>query len=186
VTPSKRDLVAAWLEGQPWAGPGDVEVIGGYRFDDPDGEVGVEAILLRRGDLPLHVPLTYRGAPLTGGDAHLVGTMQHSVLGDRWVYDALGDPVALACFVRALRGEQEQAPLEIWDGGTLVDRLEPQVRVRMEPGRPTEAVAGAESVVVEGGRLTVARIIGGGLDGERRLVAEWADDGGVVAAWSAA
>jgi hypothetical protein len=41
----------------------------------------------------LQTPLTYRGAPLGGGDAWLVGTADHSVLGRRWVYDARGDPV---------------------------------------------------------------------------------------------
>lgn len=185
VTPSKRDLVTGWLEGQTWAGSGELEVVGSYRFDDPEGEVGVEAILLRRGDVLLHVPLTYRGTPLAGADAHLVGTMEHSVLGARWVYDAVGDPVAMDCFVRALRGEQEQAHLEIWDGDNIVERREPPVRVRVEPGRPALAVPGTETVAVEGGRLAVARVIGDELDGERRLVAEWSDGGGVVAAWSA-
>src|SRR5690606_14921969 len=57
-------------------------------------EVGVETFILKSGNGPeLHVPVTYRGAPLDAGDAHLIGTMDHSVLGKRWMYDAAGDPV---------------------------------------------------------------------------------------------
>ena len=41
----------------------------------------------------MHVPLTYRGAPLAGAEEFLAGTMEHSVLGDRWIYDACADPV---------------------------------------------------------------------------------------------
>ena len=85
LTPSKIDLLAAWIPTRPWLGDADVstlEAVGAYRFDDPAGEVGIETHLLRSADgQVLHVPLTYRGAPLTGAEAALVGTMQHSVLG---------------------------------------------------------------------------------------------------------
>ena len=50
--------------------------------------------------------------------------MQHSALGERWVYDAVGDPVAIACFGRALRGEQTQADMELWEEGAVVGRRE--------------------------------------------------------------
>lgn len=42
------------------------------------------------------VPLTHRGAPPDGADKWLIGTMDHSVLGPRWVYDARGAPVYAA------------------------------------------------------------------------------------------
>lgn len=45
----------------------------------------------------VQVPLTYRDAPLPDA-ANSVGTMQHSVLVERWVHDGLADPV----FVNAL------------------------------------------------------------------------------------
>ena len=41
----------------------------------------------------LHVPVTYRAAPVAGADEHLIGTMEHSVLGRRWAYDGCADPV---------------------------------------------------------------------------------------------
>lgn len=37
------------------------------------------------------VPLTYRHAPVADLEAHVICTMVHTVLGDRWVYGAIGD-----------------------------------------------------------------------------------------------
>ena len=99
ITPTKQELATAWLDRQGLGGAGDVEMLGSYRFDDPAGEVGVEALLVRRGGEVFHLPVTYRGAPLDGAGAHLITTMEHSALGSRWVYEAAGDPVALACYV---------------------------------------------------------------------------------------
>ncbi|MEV4478159.1 CG0192-related protein [Micromonospora coxensis] len=115
LRPSKLDLLAAWLPGRDWFhGPADGEVtrVAAYRFDDPAGAVGIETMLVRVGDGPVHqVPLTYRDAPLAGGDDRLIGTTHHSVLGQRWVYDACGDPVyvaALASAVLAGTGQAEE------------------------------------------------------------------------------
>ncbi|WP_121395721.1 hypothetical protein [Micromonospora sp. M71_S20] len=111
--PSKFALLAAWLPGRPWyQGPADADVarVAAYRFDDPAGAVGVETLLLRAGDGPIHqVPLTYRGAPLDGGDDWLVGTTEHSVLGRRWVYDACADPVYAATLAAAVLADAGQA-----------------------------------------------------------------------------
>jgi hypothetical protein len=100
LTPSKIELVRSWAPHQPFFA-GDVaaelSVIASFRFDDPEGEVGIETLLVRvSGGGVLHIPLTYRGAPLAGAEPWLIGTMEHSVLGPRWVYDATGDPVYLA------------------------------------------------------------------------------------------
>lgn len=145
LTPSKAELLSGWLSGE-------VEILGAFRFDDPAGEVGVEAFLVRVDDDPQvrHVPLTYRGAPHDG--ATPVGTMEHSVLGTRWVYDGTTDPVALGCYARALAGEQEQAVLELWDAGELVDRLPGSVVVRREG----EGAAARLVATWEGGSVVVA------------------------------
>ncbi|MEU8262148.1 hypothetical protein AB0C02_16160 [Micromonospora sp. NPDC048999] len=115
LRPSKLDLLATWLPGRPWfagAAGADVTRVASYRFDDPAGEVGIETLLVRAGDGPvLQVPLTYRGAPLDGADEWLVGTMEHSALGSRWVYDACADPIyppALAAAVLAGAGQAEE------------------------------------------------------------------------------
>jgi maltokinase-like protein len=95
LSPTKAEAIAGWLPAQSWAPAGDgaVDLVGAYRFDDPDGQVGLEVHLVRLGGVLLQVPLTYRDAPLHGADDYLVAKMQHSVLGERWVYDGLGDPV---------------------------------------------------------------------------------------------
>lgn len=96
LRPSKLEMLAAWLPSQQWF-HGDasrLESLGAYRFDDPAGEVGMEGHILTAGDDTVyHVPLTYRGEPFEGSDAHLLGTVDHGVLGKRWFFDAEGDPV---------------------------------------------------------------------------------------------
>jgi hypothetical protein len=110
ITPTKAELIAEWAPTQPW-GPSaaePVEVIGSYRFDDPDGRVGMETHLVRAGGVLLQVPLTYRDEPLEGGEDALITEMEHSVLGTRWVYDGLRDPrlvVMLAAVTMTGQGE---------------------------------------------------------------------------------
>ena len=77
----------------------DLRMIASFRFDDPAGEVGCETHIVAvrlpdAGEVIAQVPLTYRGAPLDEAPAEaLVTTMEHSVLGRRWVYEAAHDPV---------------------------------------------------------------------------------------------
>ena len=132
ITPTKPELLATWLPTQPWF-VGDISAlqhVGSYRFDDPDGEVGMETHLVRAGDGPLlQVPWTYRGAPIDGADAFLVGTMDHTMLGPRWVYDAIGDPVYQAVLATTILtgGSQAELVREFADGRAEV--AEPAVRV---------------------------------------------------------
>lgn len=128
ITPTKLELLSEWLRDD-LAGSSELQQVGSYRFDDPDGEVGIEALLVTRGGSVRHVVLTYRAQPLEFADEHLITTMDHSVLGKRWVYDGRGDPVAVSAYQRALAGQEEQAPLEIWDGETLVDTRKPTVEL---------------------------------------------------------
>lgn len=141
ISPSKLELADAWLNAQSWAPAGEGEMIGGYRFDDPAGEVGIEGLLVRRGETVLHVPLTYRGAPLEGAEESLVTTMTHTVLGDRWVYLAAGDPVAREVFFAALSGGATQAALEVHQADGTVEFREPPVQVvaHGEAGKATTA-----------------------------------------------
>ena len=94
-----------------------IEVIGSYRFDDPDGRVGMETHLVTAGGTLLQVPLTYRDEPLDGAEDALITEMQHSVLGTRWVYDGLRDPrlvVMLAAV--AMTGQGEALGMAVYDG----------------------------------------------------------------------
>src|SRR5690242_20262843 len=115
LTPTKQELVEAWLPSQPWSsGVSSVEKVAEYRFDDPEGEVGVETILWRTADgTVLQVPFTYRAAPLAGAEEFLVGTTDHSVLGDRWVYDGCADPVWAATLTSAMLTGGTQAQMVI-------------------------------------------------------------------------
>jgi 1,4-alpha-glucan branching enzyme len=110
VVPTKIELVTGWMPHQRWYhGKGHVPVlrrVGGFRFEDPEGEVGVETLLLADEAVSpavvYQVPLTYRGAPFMGAEGALLGTMEHSVLGRRWVYDAPHDPVYVSQLMQTI------------------------------------------------------------------------------------
>ena len=66
VDPSKLELLQVWLPRQSWftGDAASLTKVGGFRLDDPAGEVGIESLLVA--DAPgrvYHVPLTYRAAP---------------------------------------------------------------------------------------------------------------------------
>ncbi len=126
LTPSKIELLHGWVPSRPWfAGEAGAALtsVGAFRFDDPAGEVGVETLLVRAGDGPvLQVPLTYRGEPLMGGEQSLIGTMEHSVLGQRWVYDGVGDPVYVQTVATAALTGGRQAELYLEIDGERVTR----------------------------------------------------------------
>jgi len=97
LQPSKLELLTAYLNA------GALTLLGSYRFDDPDGQVGIETHLVADSSGAIfHLPLTYRSEPLAGIDEWGVGTLEHSVLGKRWVYNACADPVYGAELIRAI------------------------------------------------------------------------------------
>ena len=53
LRPSKMGLLNGWLPSQPWFS-GDAEAgitkVASFRFDDPDGEVGIETLLVQAGE----------------------------------------------------------------------------------------------------------------------------------------
>jgi len=118
ITPTKAELIADWAPTQPW-GPSSADpigVIGSYRFDDPDGRVGMETHLVTAGEAVLQVPLTYRDEPLGGAEDALITEMQHSVLGTRWVYDGLRDPLFVTMLAAvAMTGQGEAVGMAVYD-----------------------------------------------------------------------
>lgn len=184
LTPGKRELMVAFLAGQPWAaGVGEVTPVASYRFDDPAGEVGLEGFLLGAEGAPtLFLPLTYRGAELEGAEDHLVGVTEHSELGPRWVYDGCGDPV----FVRALAHA-------ILTGATGVDHeydlgngreSSPTNAQAKGSGSADTGVPGIDAVgshdegpltIINAGplELVVARVIGTGFEAPETLTVTW-------------
>lgn len=159
LTPSKLELLTEWLPKQPWfvGDAASIEEVGAYRFDDPEGEVGMEGHLLRVEDGRVyHVPLTYRGAPLEGGAEYLVGTSEHGVLGTRWFYDATGDPVFQAVIARAIALGEHEADETIVeeDGHEYPEETTTKVRGSGEPGASIPNSSGA--VVTQGGEEATA------------------------------
>jgi hypothetical protein len=119
ITPTKAELIADWGPTQPWwpSTTEPIDVIGSYRFDDPDGRVGMETHLVVADGNLLQVPLTYRDEPLDGADDCLITEMHHSVLGTRWVYDGLRDPrfvVMLAAVT--MTGQGEALGMALYEG----------------------------------------------------------------------
>jgi hypothetical protein len=125
LTPSKLELLTSWLPSRPWylggAGEPELAKAGGFRLDDPEGEVGIEFMVVTdaSGAEPTtyFVPLTYRGAPLDGAEHALVGNMEHGVLGQRWAYDGCHDPVLVAQVLALIEGRVEAQAQSI--SGTL-------------------------------------------------------------------
>lgn len=113
LTPTKLELLATWLPKQPWfEGSGDdLERIAGFRLVDPDGEVGIDTMLVRSAGVIYQVPLTYRAEPLADAESALIGTMEHSVLGTRYTYDAVADPVYLVELMRVIHEADNEADL---------------------------------------------------------------------------
>ena len=107
LTPTKLELLTDWLPDQPWyADRGrapELAKAGGFRLDDPQGEVGIEFMVVTDGSddsaVAYLVPMTYRASALDGADGALVGTTEHGVLGPRWVYDGMSDPVLVGQLV---------------------------------------------------------------------------------------
>ncbi|MGO2586000.1 MAG: maltokinase N-terminal cap-like domain-containing protein [Brachybacterium tyrofermentans] len=181
LSPSKPEILHQFLESRSWGETGELEVLGAYRFDDPDGEVGIECHFARVGETVYHLPLAYRAEPVEGAAEGFIGTMDHSVLGERYVYDGLADDVALDCFRRAICGEQQQAALEIYTpDGEQVETRPQSVTLSLEVDEGEEPPSADE--LLDGEPFTIARTVGG-LDGTVRLVATWADGNGVIAAY---
>ena len=53
------------------------------------------------------VPMSYRGVPLDAAVDALIGTAEHGVLGRRWIYDGVHDPVVVSRLLALAQGEAE-------------------------------------------------------------------------------
>lgn len=168
LRPAKLELLVGWLPGRPWfAGrdASDIVRVASFRFDDPAGAVGIETTLVQVAGGPVfQVPLTYRDAPLPDADGWLVGTATHSVLGERWVYDACGDPVYATALADAIFGGAGQAA-EFFEVDGRREHRAPSMTVRREDaGDESTGVLDGDPtyIVTDDVELAVVRRLGDG------------------------
>jgi hypothetical protein len=115
LTPTKLELLTDWLPAQPWyldrGRAPELAKAGGFRLDDPLGEVGIEFMVVTDGSddqaVSYLAPMTYRASALAGADGALIGTTEHGVLGRRWVYDGISDPVLVGQLVALVHGQAQ-------------------------------------------------------------------------------
>ncbi|MFC7381707.1 maltokinase N-terminal cap-like domain-containing protein [Sphaerisporangium rhizosphaerae] len=165
MTPTKLELLAGWLPKQSWyvgeAGTPEPVRAGGFRLDDPEGAVGIEFMVVvdaaGREPVAYLVPMGYRDAALeeVTGEA-LIGTSEHGVLGTRWIYDGVHDPVVMARLRALLRGEaipQHQSQSDTPDPTVTVHATAPgdggEVRVNRVL-RPADAARSLPGDLVAG------------------------------------
>ncbi|MFV0450962.1 MAG: maltokinase N-terminal cap-like domain-containing protein [Propioniciclava sp.] len=169
LSPSKLDLLAAWLPQQSWfdGDASDLERVAFFRFVDPDGEVGLDSMLIASGGQIYHVPVTWRAEELA--DADLIGTLEHSGLGTRYCYAANTDPVYVAELVRVIREGDTAADIVAEGSGETVP--------------PTMAVAGSGVVTTAdvSGQIRLIRVLDAAHEDTKgargMLVGTWTYDG---------
>ncbi|MEU5216942.1 1,4-alpha-glucan branching protein [Streptomyces sp. NPDC020807] len=188
MEPTKLELLAEWLPTRAWytapEGGADPAKAGGFRLDDPAGEVGVEFMVVTEGDGPgaaaYLVPLTYRGAPLEGAEDALIGTSEHGVLGTRWIYDGAHDPVLVAELYALLTGRAKAQAQSVNDTVDTTVTVTP-VRAGTAPAELVEATDTPDGTTVAFrtadtlDRLTLRRALTAGQPA--------GDRGGVTAEW---
>jgi maltokinase-like protein len=165
MSPGKLELLAAWLPAQPWChGAGrapELARAGGFRLDDPQGEVGIEFMVVTDGPgseaAAYQVPMTYRAQALPGADGSLIGTAEHGVLGPRWIYDGTQDPVLAAQLAALIQGEAEP------QAQSVSHTPDPTVTVR--PVTEAALTVTGSAVVASGPDGTDLRFQAAGADG---------------------
>ncbi|KAB1645177.1 CG0192-related protein [Gulosibacter chungangensis] len=186
LVPSKPDLIAAWLPTQSWFQESNpaIEVLGAFRFDDPNGEVGIETHIVRGASGTVYqVPLSYRGAAMADAGRFLVTELEHSVLGHRWVYDAAADPVAVAALVTAITTGQHQAEVFLAESETPLPVSVAVQGTGTSERAPQATLIGLETkdavtrVQTDSLALDIFRVVSGLQEGSFRLDAQSGFDG---------
>jgi Maltokinase N-terminal cap domain len=192
LIPTKLELLADWLPSQPWyrttGRPPELARAGGFRLDDPKGEVGIEFMVVTDGqhgdELTSYlVPMTYRGNALAADADGLIGITEHGVLGRRWVYDGTRDPVLvtqLAALIQGTAQAQAQSESDTPDPTVLT---RPPATVALTPAGFTVTGDGPEGTdlrVTDGDAgalaIRVRRVLS-------RAPGSVADEGSVSALW---
>jgi len=162
LTPGKLELLTAWLPRQPWyraaGGAPELARAGGFRLDDPDGQVGLEFMVVADAatGTAYHVPATYRDSELPGAAGGLIGTAEHGVLGHRWVYDGAHDPVLVAQLLALVQGQAEP------QAQSTTDTADPTVTTGSPAAAGPLAASGAATVASTGEGTEIQVPVSGG------------------------
>jgi Maltokinase N-terminal cap domain len=189
LSPSKLELLNGWLPTRSWyrgAGKPELSRAGGFRLDDPAGEVGIEFMVVADSAGPsavaYDVPLTYRADPLEGAEMALVGRAEHGVLGTRWVYDGARDPVLVSQLLALLAGRTEPQAQSVSDTPDHSVTITPVRDDLIAIGTAQDSDATTDLVVGQasdfGAILRVVRVLSPGSDDGSDVV------GSVVAGWA--
>jgi Maltokinase N-terminal cap domain len=173
LTPSKLELLTNWLPAQPWytdrGRAPELAKAGGFRLDDPLGEVGIEFMVVTDGSddqaVSYLAPMTYRASALDGADGALIGTTEHGVLGRRWVYDGIGDPVLRSQLVELFQG---RAQPQMQSGSDAPDPTVTCVPVVI--GAPAAVESAVAASGTSGTELRVGTVGGDGLPGGQLVI----------------
>jgi maltokinase-like protein len=169
MSPTKLELLASWLPTQPWyrdqGREPDLARAGGFRLDDPQGEVGIEFMVVADGSgeraVTYLVPMTYRASALASAHGALIGTAEHGVLGRRWIYDGVHDPVLVAQLVALIQGDAEPQAQSVSNTADPTVISEPVTSGSLTAvesavaNEPSGTVLRVETASVRGGRLVV-------------------------------
>jgi maltokinase-like protein len=172
MSPTKLELLASWLPAQPWyldqGREPDLARAGGFRLDDPHGEVGIEFMVVSDGPgervVIYLVPMTYRASALASADGALIGTAEHGVLGRRWIYDGVHDPVLVAQLVALIQGDAEPQAQSMSNT--------PDPTVTSEPVANGSLTAAGSAVANEpsGSKLLVTTVAADGVRGGQLVI----------------
>lgn len=187
ISPSKAEILATWVPTQSWCPDPDapVVVLGAFRFDDPQHEVGMETHIVACGDALVQVPLTYRAAPLDAGtETVFVGEMTHTALGNRWVYDGFTDERYVTMLAAVtMTGQGEALGMVEYDGQWFIAPTHVRIRgggwgqkrVSVDGFAPFESTTNAVVFRNSLFELTAHRRLVPGEQPPMGLTATWAD-----------
>jgi len=192
LIPTKLELLAGWLPTRPWyratGRPPELARAGGFRLDDPDGEVGIEFMVVTDGrygdDVTSYlVPMTYRGSALADDDGGLIGTTEHGVLGRRWVYDGTRDAVLVTQLAALVQGKAQAQAQSESDTPDLTVLTRPPATTALTPSAFTvtgDGPEGTDLTLTDGAAgalaIRVHRVLS-------RAAGKVADEGSVTARW---
>lgn len=167
LSPSKLELIADYLPKQPWFirranrswwAPTALTIPPVKSESKPTSSQPATA--------STRFPSATAATSLAGANDWLIGTMDHSVLGKRWVYDACADPVYIKALATAiLTGQKEAEQFVDGESQPRPSTVSVQGTGMLDGGLPalsaSAPVSGSGVTIIDAGslRLKVNRVV---------------------------